>query len=69
MNCTAAPRKILNDLDDKERKLLESLLGPESYHFTPNNPTGHYRLDVSKHDEREVREKGGGEDDVATGGP
>ncbi|EKX50115.1 hypothetical protein GUITHDRAFT_103928 [Guillardia theta CCMP2712] len=54
MNSTAAPRKLLNDLDDKERRLLESLLGPESYHFTPNNPTGHYRLDLSKHDEREV---------------
>lgn len=43
-------------LDEKHRQYIERKLGP-LYRFDPMNPTGHYRLDLSRHFERLLANK------------
>lgn len=47
-------KRMLQDLDDSEREEVMRILGPTSFGFTVENPTGHHCLDLSKKEEREV---------------
>jgi len=41
-------------LTESEQRHLKLLLGPTAFAFTPNNPTGHHRLDLSLKEERDI---------------
>ena len=41
-------------LTESEQRHLKLLLGPTAFAFTPNNPTGHHRLDLSTKEERDI---------------
>jgi hypothetical protein len=41
-------------MPQQERKILEKALGAVSFTFTPNNPTGFHRLDLSDASQREI---------------
>jgi len=45
---------VLQDLNDSEYQMVQKQLGLTAFSFTPANPTGFYRLDLSKDSEREV---------------
>jgi hypothetical protein len=41
-------------MTESEQRQLKLLLGPTAFAFTPNNPTGHHRLDLSTKEERDI---------------
>jgi hypothetical protein len=45
---------LLQELNDSEYQMAKKQLGLTAFSFTPANPTGFYRLDLSKDSEREV---------------
>jgi hypothetical protein len=47
-------KEILTWASDGERKMIQKQLGDVSFSFTPNNPTGHHKLDLSDMSQREI---------------
>jgi hypothetical protein len=47
-------KELLTWCSEAERKALEKQLGEVSFKFTPNNPTGFHKLDLSDNSQREI---------------
>jgi len=45
---------LLQELTDTEYEVVQKRQGSVAFAFTPANPTGHHRLDLSKNSEREI---------------
>ena len=51
---TGRNKEILDWVTEVECEKLKKLLGAVSFSFTPNNPTGYHRLDLSDRSQREI---------------